>query len=455
MNFLPKNRPVLFLIISFLIMILCCYFSTLFLPNLDSEKFQNETSKYPYIGNSKIRRFFTLLCGIVFRIAGFVCFGLYWIEIEGVPAKKEDAPIVIFYPHANILDPCCFFRFTNLKNKGLPFLPSFLYEFSFVLAAGIMKLLDLRGIMGIPINRQSSQAKLSVKKQIHDRAQDMSNSKSSSKSSSNSKSNWFQILLAPEGTAMNGTAILPFKTGAFEPGLPVQPVRISIKNPLKKDLDQISLASFKNNSKVSMIYNVWLRYFMNLSISAKLTFDNVIVPDEREKINCKLFADNVRTKISEISGIPKIDFCYEDDIFCGKFREIIFEKCQKLELLLDKDDKNSINPAYGLVKFFKLSRLYKVNFKTIDSYFNEYLTDDEYTFHFYDCKTASIKFYDFLKILCRKKNLSIDLCKLEFEKFGIGFEDGEVILLSDCVEMMVVVDRMVSGEWGKNEENKK
>jgi hypothetical protein len=37
---------------------------------------------------------------------------------------------------------------------------------------------------------------------------------------------WPNVMLFPEGTTTNGRAIISFKTGAFSPGLPVQPLVI-------------------------------------------------------------------------------------------------------------------------------------------------------------------------------------------------------------------------------------
>ena len=36
---------------------------------------------------------------------------------------------------------------------------------------------------------------------------------------------WNQIAIFPEGTCTNGTVLINFKAGAFNPGVPVQPVR--------------------------------------------------------------------------------------------------------------------------------------------------------------------------------------------------------------------------------------
>lgn len=50
-----------------------------------------------------------------------------------------------------------------------------------------------------------------------------------------------QVLLFPEGTCSNGTAILGFKTGAFSPLLPVQAVAISYPGRLSLDISWVSM----------------------------------------------------------------------------------------------------------------------------------------------------------------------------------------------------------------------
>lgn len=50
-----------------------------------------------------------------------------------------------------------------------------------------------------------------------------------------------QVLLFPEGTCSNGTAILGFKTGAFSPLLPIQAVAVSYPGRLSLDISWVSV----------------------------------------------------------------------------------------------------------------------------------------------------------------------------------------------------------------------
>ena len=41
-----------------------------------------------------------------------------------------------------------------------------------------------------------------------------------------SKGEWSHVVVFPEGTTTNGECVIHFKSGAFQPGLPVQPMLI-------------------------------------------------------------------------------------------------------------------------------------------------------------------------------------------------------------------------------------
>lgn len=63
----------------------------------------------------------------------------------------------------------------------------------------------------IPVDRVSPESRHHAAGNIRRRAMD---------------NKWPHVMLFPEGTTTNGKAIISFKTGAFSPGLPVQPMVI-------------------------------------------------------------------------------------------------------------------------------------------------------------------------------------------------------------------------------------
>ena len=62
------------------------------------------------------------------------------------------------------------------------------------------------------VNRMDPESRQKTVKEIVARAQ--------------SDTNWPQLLIFPEGSTSNAKALMPFKSGAFVPGKPVQPVLI-------------------------------------------------------------------------------------------------------------------------------------------------------------------------------------------------------------------------------------
>lgn len=96
------------------------------------------------------------------------------------------------------------------------------------------------------------------------------------------------MMLFPEGTTTNGDYLLPFKTGAFLSGTPVQPVLLKYTyRRFSPAWDTISgvrhvvllLCQFINHLEV-----VWLP---------------VYVPSEKEKADPKLYASNVRKLMAD------------------------------------------------------------------------------------------------------------------------------------------------------------
>jgi lysophosphatidylcholine acyltransferase/lyso-PAF acetyltransferase len=136
--------------------------------------------------------------------------------------------------------------------------------------------LILRAIQPIYVSREDSENRILVVKEIKKRAL--------------LNSDWPQLLIFPEGTTTNRSCLITFKPGAFIPGLPVQPIAIKYKNKL----DTITwtwegLKAFK----------VILYTLCQFSNYMEVTFLPVYVPNDQEKMDAKVFANNVRSKMAE------------------------------------------------------------------------------------------------------------------------------------------------------------
>lgn len=472
--FLPR---LLFLVFFLTNMWVTINLATFNLPSLDSDRFRSETKFTAYIGNSRIRTMFTIIAAINFRLAGIFSFGICRIKVAGQRASFEQAPIVLFFPHSTMVDSISFFNFNFDFENSKSWVP-ISYQNSFVLKADIMKILDLRALMSIPIDRRDKNARQSVLEEIKFRAGD-----------SQKPNNFYQILIAPEGTGSNGTGLLPFKIGAFEPGVAVQPAHLEICNPLKGRRRQITLASYYSRiekikmgnssivkyegkgrryvfllryftEKISLL-RVWMSLFFNLTLSIKITYHQPVAPSEEEKADPVLFARNVRKKCSDLGKIPEIDYCWEDDLFSEKFMT----------------DYNG-DPNFGQVKFFKLKTLYKLKFEEIERYFKIYLqgdsssglsfsdlflVEDEEHFSQRHYKIDRQVFLARLLTYCQNDEINFERWQFESflgERFGLkmnsfgeilDFEEilPETLLVSDAVEVLALLDEFFRKTRGK------
>jgi lysophosphatidylcholine acyltransferase/lyso-PAF acetyltransferase len=91
------------------------------------------------------------------------------------------------------------------------------------------------------------------------------------------------MLLFPEGTTTNGHFLLPFKTGAFLAGVPLQPVI------LRYDVHSISPAW----ESISAARHIFLM-LANPVHSVTCYELPVYVPSPEERANPRLYADNLR-----------------------------------------------------------------------------------------------------------------------------------------------------------------
>jgi lysophosphatidylcholine acyltransferase / lyso-PAF acetyltransferase len=135
----------------------------------------------------------------------------------------------------------------------------------------------VRAIQPILVSREDSQNKILVIEEIKKRAAP--------------DSDWPQLLVFPEGTTTNRSCLITFKPGAFIPGLPVQPIVVQYTNKL--DTITWTWEGFK-------AFEVVFYTLCQFSNFMEVTYLPVYVPNEQEKMDAKLFARNVRSKIAEL-----------------------------------------------------------------------------------------------------------------------------------------------------------
>lgn len=130
---------------------------------------------------------------------------------------------------------------------------------------------------------------------------------------STSPAGWPPILLFPEGTRTNGSALITFKRGAFSCGaVGVQP--ITLNYPFRQ----------LNNSTCSVVVNELQQTFALLCEvynNAEMTILPVHLPDTTCQKDPFVFSEIVRKKMALALSVPVCDHSFEDTILLKKARK--------------------------------------------------------------------------------------------------------------------------------------
>jgi len=148
-----------------------------------------------------------------------------WLKVNGTIAPREAAPMVVIAPHSSFWDQLvCFwctpgavvirYFYTDISAISVTFCNS-------TPGAVVIRVEErdrpvfgaiARFMQAIFVDRKSSESRRLAAEEIMRRA---------------SGPGWPRIIIFPEGTTTDGTALIRFKVGAFNVGRPVQPVGIS------------------------------------------------------------------------------------------------------------------------------------------------------------------------------------------------------------------------------------
>lgn len=136
----------------------------------------------------------------------FFSAGFHRISVFGEKDLNPNAPIVVVAPHTGFMDGL-FFTYANFLSSvaraGTEQVPIF---------GRVVKVFQ-----PIVVNRDKSTSRSDTVAKIVERVQ---------QSEETGKKNWPLIGLFPQGTCSNQKSLIRFKSGAFIPGRPVQPVCI-------------------------------------------------------------------------------------------------------------------------------------------------------------------------------------------------------------------------------------
>jgi len=207
--------------------------------------------------------------------------GFHWITVKGEP--DMNVPIMVFAPHSGFFDSLLvvYLNFVSVIGRA--------GADEVFIFGNLTKLCQ-----PIIVDRDQHKSRLNSVNKVKERVA--------------SKLGWPPLSVYPEGTCTNRKVLVLFKSGAFIPGLPVQPVCIKYGD---NDMDTVSW-TWEGPHPFTLC---WL-LLCQLHLPIEFNFLPVYHPSSEEKQNAELFAENVRTLMSKELDIPLSDLCYDD----GRFR---------------------------------------------------------------------------------------------------------------------------------------
>ncbi|XP_033328901.1 lysophosphatidylcholine acyltransferase isoform X2 [Megalopta genalis] len=210
------------------------------------------------------------------------------IVVRGRQATRSEAPILVVAPHSTFMD------------GGIVYItgfPSIIVRRESGLNPFIGKLINYT--QPVYVWREDPNSRQNTIKEIIERA--------------TSKEDWPQVMIFPEGTCTNRSCLITFKSGAFYPGVPVQPVCIRYPNKL----DTVTW-TWEGPGALKLL---WLT-LTQLNSSCEIEFLPVYKPSEAEKTDPKLYANNVRRLMAEALQIPVSDYTYDDCRIISKAHQL-------------------------------------------------------------------------------------------------------------------------------------
>ncbi|XP_046469702.1 lysophosphatidylcholine acyltransferase isoform X2 [Neodiprion pinetum] len=321
--------------------------------------------------------------------ASFVCGGFHHLKVKGHRAPAKDAPVLALAPHSS------FFDALTVVHLGGP---------SVVAKAETSRLPFFGKLINytqpVYVWREDPNSRQNTIKEIIERA--------------TSKEDWPQVMIFPEGTCTNRSCLITFKSGAFYPGVPIQPVCIRYPNKL----DTVTW-TWEGPGALKLL---WLT-LTQLNSSCEIEFLPVYKPSEAEKSDPKLYANNVRRLMARALQIPVSDYTYDDCRIISKAHQLNLKHVStiieahklryKLGLLqgnieetLVKSKTERLDEIVDLYKFAKILRVDEKDPAT------------RQLFHIHDwdhCDKINLEEYVFTVLVIAKADTIEEMIKLAFE----------------------------------------
>eukprot|EP00850_Spirogloea_muscicola_P023341 SM000349S12881 [mRNA] locus=s349:77780:80799:- [translate_table: standard] len=205
----------------------------------------------------------------------FAC-GYHWIRVKGKPAPRDAAPILVSN-HVTFVDPVFVFF------AHLPVIVTAKENLEIPIAGAIMHALQV-----IAVDRSSPSSRKDAAGEIKRRA--MCN-------------DWANIMLFPEATTTNGRSLVSFKTGAFAPGLPIQPIVIKYPH------DRCDPSWVVEGPPIHLLLFKLMTQFYNMMVVEYLP---VMVPSKRDRHDPHFFADRCRSSMARALNVNVTEHTYGD-----------------------------------------------------------------------------------------------------------------------------------------------
>uniref|UniRef100_UPI0037E98709 lysophospholipid acyltransferase LPCAT4 n=1 Tax=Semicossyphus pulcher TaxID=241346 RepID=UPI0037E98709 len=230
------------------------------------------------------RRWFFHSIVLYLSRAVFFTLGFPWVKVKGRRADLKEAPVLVVAPHSTYLDMLvlCPTQLATVvsrsENTSLPVIGALL-EFN----------------QSVIVSRNDPESRKRAVTELTERL--------------TSGGYWPQMLMFPEGTTTNGTALIRFKPGAFLVGVPVQPVLLRYPNKL----DTVRW-THKGTSWLEALWHTTSQFYTNMTVE----FLPVYHPSQEEKNDPNLYAGNVQKVMAKALGIPCTDYVLEGGVPVSK-----------------------------------------------------------------------------------------------------------------------------------------
>ncbi len=202
--------------------------------------------------------------------------GFLWIDSRGSPADPREAPIIVSN-HVTFVEPI------YMMYAALPCAIGAVENLRMPVVGTIV-----RALQTITVDRSNPRSRQEVKTAMRAR--------------SAAGSGWPHLLIYPEATTTNGRALITFKTGAFNPGRPVQMVRVDYPGRF------CPAWVFCGPSLSTIVFRLMCEPYNPLTVD----FGPIYKPNPEERRDSLLYARRVRAHMSKQFRVPATTHSYDD-----------------------------------------------------------------------------------------------------------------------------------------------